>query len=120
MTTAIETVRSALLAHSPLTAQVGQRIRADLAAEADALPLIVLRQIGYIPHGGLDDSVHAGQYTVQVEAWGDTRSASAALQQLAEAALRAAGLPPDDADPDGLDPDTAARAAVLNVDVWLQ
>lgn len=118
MTAANETLRNSLLADASLVAAVGQRVRFDLGLEADTYPLLILRQVADIPYRGIDGSLHARQETFQVESWGLTRSDSAAVHRLVEAALANAGLAPTAADPDALDPDTAARACVWNVDIW--
>lgn len=115
---AAEDLRTALLAHAGLTALVGQRVRFDLGAEADAYPFIVLRQVSNSPQRGLDGSLHARREVFQVESWGETRSQSAQVHAQVEAALSVVDLWPDEADPDALDPDIGARACVWNVDVW--
>jgi hypothetical protein len=118
VTTAAEDLRTALLAHAELTALVGQRVRFDMGAETDICPFLVLRQVGNSPERGLDGTLHARRETFQVESWGDTRSQSATVHAAVEAALAAAEIWPDEADPDALDPEVGARACVWNVDIW--
>lgn len=115
---AAEDLRAALLANAGLVALVGQRVRFDMGLESDPYPFIVLRQVSNSPQRGLDGSLHARREVFQVESWGATRSASAAVHAQVEAALGVADLWPDEADPDALDPDVGARACVWNVDVW--
>lgn len=115
---AAEDLRAALLAYAPLTALVGARVRFDMGAEADAYPFLVLRQVGNSPQRGIDGSLHARRETFQIESWGETRSNSASVHVLVEAALGVAELWPDEADPDAIDPEIGARACVWTVDVW--
>lgn len=115
---AAEELRAALIAHAPLLALVGQRVRFDVAHQDDAYPLIVLRQTGNDPARGLDGSLHCRRESFQVESWGETRSGSAAVHTLVEAALDLADMSPEPADPDSLDPEVGARACVWNVDIW--
>lgn len=118
MSAAAEQLRAALVAHAPLLALVGPRVRFDTAHQDDPAPFVILRQIGNEPIRGLDGSLHARRETFHVESWADTRSQAAALHDLAEAALLAADMAPDAADPDALDPDVGARACVWVVEVW--
>lgn len=115
---AADDLRTTLLAHAPLVALVGQRVRQDMGAEKDAFPFVVFRQTADEPERGLDGSLHARREIFQVESWGETRAASATVHRLVEDALSAAGLWPTAADPDALDPDVGARAGVWNVEIW--
>lgn len=115
---AAEDLRVALLAHTPLTAIVGQRVRQDFGDEGDAYPFVVFKQTGNTPIRGLDGSLHARSEDFQVESWGATRAASAALHVVVEAALLASDIECDPADPDAIDPDIGARACVWNVRIW--
>lgn len=118
MTTPAEDLRAALVAHAPLTALVGHRVRADLANADDADPFVVFKRVSFEKITGLDGTVHARRDTFQIECWGKTRSQSSEVADLADAALRAADLDPDQSDPDAIDPEIGARAVVLNVDLW--
>jgi len=118
MSEAAEDLRAALLAWPALVSLVGDRVREDLAVESDAYPFIVFKQVDDIPHRNLDGSLHARQEVFQVESWGATRAQSAQVHRVVEAALAAAGMPPDQADPNAIDPDIGARAGVWNVDIW--
>lgn len=118
MSEAAEELRAALLAWPPLVSLVGSRVREDLGVEGDAYPFVVFKQVGDIPHRNLDGSLHARQETFQVESWGMTRAQSAQVHRVVEDALAAAGLAPEAADPNALDPEIGARAGVWNVDIW--
>lgn len=118
MTTAAEDLRAALVADAALTALVGSRIRFDLAAEDDPTPFVVLRQVINEPIRGLDRSLHARRNVFQVECWSDTRAGAAQVMDLAEAALLAADMEPEQSDPDALDPDIGARAGVWTVEIY--
>ena len=116
--TPAEQLRAVLLAHTPLAALVGQRVRADLGHEADVYPFVVFKRASFEKVTGLDGSVHARRDTFQVECWGETRAESSDLADLVDDALRAGELDPDESDPDAIDPEIGARAVVLNVDLW--
>lgn len=118
MTTAADDLRAALVAHAPLTAVVQQRIRQDIGDEDDAYPLVVFKQTGQESIRGLDGSLHARADDFQVESWGATRAESAAVHELVEAALLAADIECDPADPEAIDPEIGARACVWNVRIW--
>lgn len=111
-------LRAALVDAPALAALVGQRVRFDEASQDDTYPFIVLRQAGNEPIRGLDGSLHCRRETFQVESWGETRQQSAQVHAAVEAALDAADMAPEPADPDGLDPDVGARACVWNVEIW--
>lgn len=116
--TPAEELRAALVGDVPLAAVVGSRVRSDLAKEGDLLPLIVFRRFSVALEYGLDNSVHARRDTFQIECWGETRDKSSDVADLVINALAAVGLPIEPSDPDALDPETAQRAVVLNVDIW--
>jgi hypothetical protein len=118
MTTVAEELRAALATDSAVAGMVGQRIRFDMAAETDAFPFIVLRQVANRPERGINGSLHARRESFQVEAWGETRSQSVALHALIEQALVTADMWPEEADPDALDPEIGARACVWTVHIW--
>lgn len=116
--TPAEELRAVLTGHAPLVARVGSRIRSDIAAPGDVLPLIVFQRVSVAPEYNLGNEVVATRSTFQVECWGNTRSESSDVAELVIAALAAADLPIDPSDPDALDPETAQRAVVLNLDIW--
>jgi hypothetical protein len=116
--TAAEELRAALLAYAPLVALVGQRIRSDLAKEGDTPPVVIFRRFAIAKEYGLDNTVLATRETFQIECWGETRDKSSDVAELVIDALAAADLPIEESDPDSLDPNTALRAVVLNVDIW--
>ncbi|MCR5864652.1 DUF3168 domain-containing protein [Aquincola sp. J276] len=116
--TPAEELRQILASYAPLTALCGDRIRVDLAREEDDYPFIVFKRVSFQRITGLDGSVHARRDTFQVECWAGSRAASSALAELADEALRAGELDPDESDPDSIDPEIGARAVVLNVDMW--
>lgn len=115
---AADDLRAALVAHAPLVALVGQRVRQDMANENDAYPLVVFKQSGKESIRGLDGSLHARVDQFQVESWGETRAQSAQLHDLVEEALLEADIECDPADPEALDPELGARACVWNVRIW--
>ncbi|MEY5101214.1 MAG: hypothetical protein RJA36_3933 [Pseudomonadota bacterium] len=111
-------LRAALLAHTPLTDLVGQRVRQDFGDESDDYPFVIFKQTGNNPIRGLDGSLHVRQEDFQVESWGVTRAASAAIHVIVEAALLAADIECDPAEPDAIDPEIGSRACVWNVRIW--
>ena len=115
---AAEDLRAALLAHSPLTDLVGQRVRQDLGDADDDYPFVVFKQTGKESIRGIDGSLHCKADDFQVESWGVTRAASAAIHDLVEAALLAADIECDPADPDAIDPEVWAKACIWNVRIW--
>lgn len=115
---AAEDLRTALLAHTALTDEVGQRVRQDLGDADDDYPFVVFKQTGKESIRGLDGSLHARVDEFQVESWGTTRAESAALHDIVEAALLAAGIECDPAEPDAIDPDIWAKACIWNVRIW--
>lgn len=115
---AADDLRAALLAHAPLTALVGQRVRQDMADEGDEYPLVVFKQSRKESIRGLDGSLHARVDDFQVESWAETRAAAAELHDLVEEALIEADIECDPADPEALEPELGARACVWNVRMW--
>ncbi len=115
---AADDLRTALLAHSPLTAVVGQRVRQDFGDADDDYPFVVFKQTGQESIRGLDGSLHARTDDFQVESWGATRAVSAQIHDLVEAALLAAGIECDPAEPEAIDPEVWAKAGIWNVRVW--
>jgi hypothetical protein len=113
-----EIIRAALTAGSPIPTDAGLRVRQDAADEQDAYPFIIFRRVAVFRDRGLDNTLLATKETFHVECWGETREESDDLETQAVAALEAAGRPPSDNDPDGLDPDVKVRAAVIVVDIW--
>jgi len=117
--TAAEELRDVLTGDAALAAMV-TAVRADLAIETDAYPFIVFKRVGIEPLFGLDNTLHLTKETFQVECWGEHRSQSSDIAELAIAALIAAGMPPSPSDPDAIDPEIGARAVVLNVEIFDQ
>ena len=115
---AADDLRAALLAHAPLTALVGERVRQDVADESDTYPLVVFKQSGKQSIRRLDGPLHARTDDFQVESWGETRAESAQIHDLVEEALLEADIECDPADPEALDPEIGARACVWNVRIW--
>ena len=115
---AAEDLRAALLAHAPLTAVVGQRVRQDFGLESDDYPFVVIRQTSDTPERSLDGTLLARSEAFQIESWGETRAQSHQVHKLVEAALIAAGEEADPADPDDTDPEVGARACIWNVLIW--
>lgn len=113
-----ETLRATLLAYAPLAALVQARVRFDIGEVGDEYPFVICRQIANEPVRGIDGSLHARRESFQVESWAETRAAASATHAQVEAALDAAELFPEPADPDSLDPEIGARAGVWTVDIW--
>lgn len=116
--TPAESLRKVLTDHAPLVGLVGGRVRVDLGNEEDVYPFVVFKRVSFEKVTGLDGTVHARRDTFQVECWAGTRTASSALAEVVDDALRSGDLDPDESDPDAIDPSIGARAVVLNVDVW--
>lgn len=111
-------LQAALDAWGPLVDLVGDRIRPDLARTTDAMPFVVFKRVNLKRELGLDGSVHAQVESFHVESWGEYRHVSVQVSEAVLDALQAAGLAPEDADPDSLDPETLDRANVVLVDIW--
>lgn len=111
-------LRAALAGYEPLVELVGSRIRSDIAKTGDVLPLVVFRRFAIAKEYGIDNTPLARRETFQIECWGETRDKSSDVAELVMEALEAVGLPVETSDPDALDPQTAQRAVVLNVDIW--
>lgn len=115
---AADDLRDALLAHTALTDVIGDRVRQDLGKAEDSYPFVVFKQTGKESIRGLDGSLHCKADDFQVESWGVTRAASAAIHDLVEAALLAADIECDPAEPDAIDPEVWAKACIWNVRIW--
>lgn len=109
---------SAVLLGSPQTA-AGQQIRIDSANDGDTVPFVVGHRVGVKRVYGLDNTLLEHQETYQLECWGETRAEAEDLSDECVALLAAAGFPPDDNAPDGVDPVVDVRCAVLYVSLWL-
>lgn len=107
-----------LLADAQMVNLVADRVYVDEAPAEASMPLVILKQIADRPIRGLDNSLHARQEVVQLESWHERRALAQEVHRAVELVLAGAGMPPDEADPDSLDPDVGARACVWNVDVW--
>lgn len=115
----IDELRAALLARPQLVAIAGAAgVFVDIAPDKRPLPYCIVRRVGVDRIMGLDDNLQGRRETFHVESWGETRQQSEDLHDQAEAALVAAGMAPETADPDGLDPNVGARAGVWVVDIW--
>ena len=110
-------VIAALEAHAPLMAATGGRIRSDLADASDDYPFIIVKRSRLERITGLDGTVYGTDETFEIECWAHTRSASVDVSELAFAALDAAGLVAETAQPDGIDPELLERVTVLSLDV---
>nr|WP_297526950.1 DUF3168 domain-containing protein [uncultured Roseateles sp.] len=113
-------IKAALEGDAELVAAVGGRIRVDFARENDAYPFVVYKRSALDREKGLDGKVQAEMETFEIECWADTRDASVGISELAMAALDAADLDPEEAQPDGVDPELLKRATVLSVQVWTE
>lgn len=90
-------LRQALLAHAPLVAVVpAARISVDLVEQGVDRPYIVLNKQREEPDQGLDNTVFGTDYTFDVQVVGTTRANAIQVKDLVRAALRAAGIPPDE------------------------
>lgn len=110
-------VQAALDAHAPLVAAVGTRIWPDLAKEGAPYPLVVFKRTGLTRITGLANVVLGTIETFAIECWAHTRGDSVALSELVFAALDAAGLSADNAEPDGIDPELLDRVTVIAVEI---
>ena len=111
-------IMTALEAHAGLAAQVGTRIRADLAKAEDDYPFVIFKRsdldIGY----HLDGSISYTYEEFEVECWGRSRSQAIDVFEQALGALHAAELEPRRGQPDGIDPELLERVNVITVEVW--
>lgn len=110
-------VQAALTAHPGLAALVGPRIRVDFAKESDAYPFVVFKRTGLEIIRGLDGSRHGETETFEIECWASTRAQSIDVSEQAIAALEAAQLYPEQAAPDGIDPELLDRVTVLSFEI---
>lgn len=110
-------IQAALDGHAPLVAVVGPRIWPDLAREGAPYPLVVFKRTALERITGLANVVLGTNETFAVECWAHTRGDSVALSELVFAALDAAGLCADLAEPDGIDPELLDRVTVLTVEI---
>ena len=115
---AAEDLRTALLDYSALDTAVGGRVRQDMGDADDDYPFVIFRQTRNEPIRSLDGTLLARAEDFQIESWGATRAASYTVHALVEAALLAADIECDPADPDALDPEVGAKAGVWNVRIW--
>lgn len=113
-----EEVRSVLISSSPQTL-AADRIRIDSANEGDIYPLVIGRRVDVTREHGLDNTLLSHRETYLLECWGEDRDEAATLEAEVIDALYAAGMPPDDNGPDGVDPVVDVRAGVVYVTVWL-
>lgn len=112
-----QAVLAALEAHAPLVAAVGGRIRPDMARPNDNYPFVVFRRSDYEEELHLDDSVSAIREEFEVECWGERRSQTVQIAQLAIAALRAAGLAPEKGEPDSMEPEFLQQVNIIKVEI---
>lgn len=115
---AAEDLRAALVASAPLVALVGQRMRTDAAEQADAFPYVVFRRKTVQREFSLDNTLLAAREVFEIECWAERRLAAVEIEEAVVTALLAAGLVPDDNDPDALDPEVDLRCAIVNVSLW--
>lgn len=110
--TASEELRSIIVDGSPQT-DAADRVRFDAADEGDAYPLIVLRRVRIERDFGLDNTPLAKHETFHIECWSDYRTQAQQLEEQVVERLIAAGIPPDQNDPDGIEPEQDSRCCVV-------
>ena len=110
----------ALIDHADVHVTLVDRRHAAGGHWNDAYPFVVYKRSALDREKGLDGKVQAEMETFEIECWADTRDASVGISELAMAALDAADLDPEEAQPDGVDPELLKRATVLSVQVWTE
>lgn len=68
-----------LLAHSPLTALVGSRIRPVIAKQGEGFPSVVVSMVSHLPEYVTQGPVSLADSRVQVDCYGETFAASRAV-----------------------------------------
>lgn len=107
-------LRTALLAHAPLVALVGQRIYPDAIEETAALPAGVLTVTSTEPIRTLDGLRHGAWVNLSLQFWSASRSTADACSEAAQDAISAAGEDVVDV-ADVADLETGNYATVLTV-----
>lgn len=114
----ITTLRAALLDNTDLVAIVGTKVRADQADDKDEFPYVIFRRTNVKRELGLDNTLLSREDVYEIECWHEQRLQADAMADLVVEALLAAGIVPDDNDPDALDPELVKRCAVVTCTVW--
>jgi len=112
-------IRPILINGSPITS-AGDRVRIDSGNEGDEYPIVIGRSVAVKRSYGLDNTLLEKRETLSLECWGETREQASVLEGQVVALLEAAGLPPDENGPDGIDPTVDVRCCVVFVTVWLE
>ena len=108
--------RAALVAHAPLTALVGQRVRLNAAEQADVMPYVVFTSEHDL-QSSLTGAALGDLCTFTVQCWAKTAVEAAAVADACTVAATSAQAPVT-ARATGFDPELAADAVVLTIP-WL-
>lgn len=111
---------SALLVGASPRSRADDKVYIDAAPDESAYPFVVGHRVAVKRDYGLDNTLLEHRETYMLECWGETREESADLSDEIASILEAAGFPPDDNGPDGLDPVVDVRCVVLYVSCWLE
>ena len=74
-----------LLAHAPLTALVGRRLRPVIGKQADGFPAIVVQMVSHLPEYVTQGPVSLADSRVQVDCYAETFAGSKAVARAVKA-----------------------------------
>lgn len=111
-------MQTVLADDAPLDALVDGAIEPDAITQGAGRPFVIHTITSTEPERGLDGTVHARRYTMEVQCWGDTRDQAEAVADAAQTAIDAS----DDGTvidrTTGYDSDLALNADILTVEWW--
>ena len=114
---AVKTVRDILVAASPVTALVGQRISPVIAAQDTALPHVVLTRVSLAPVNHIHGPPTLDQNRVQLDAFANTYAEARAVADACRDALEAGGVTME-SEFDNFEPDVAEYRITQDFLVW--
>jgi hypothetical protein len=114
----IEVVKAVLAAAAPVTTLVSDRISPNPLAQNEPLPAIVLTVVGTVPNWNLRGDSNLDEVRVQVDSYGVTATAAAALSDAVRAALSAADRVLNSEITD-YDPSTEAHVVSQDYFLWI-
>lgn len=111
-------LRALLIASTPVTSLVGQRIASDRIEQGATRPFIVYTRTASNPLTGIDGIVYQTLASIDLQCWADTRQEAEAVADAVTAAIRA--TPPQTVPnrSGGYDPDLDLEVASLSIEWW--
>ena len=114
---AVQAIRNILVAASPVTALVGQRISPVERAQNTELPCVVLTRVSLAPTNSLATVPNLDSNRVQLDAYATTYAEARQVADACRAALETAGVTME-VEIDGFEPDVTEYRVTQDFLIW--